>query len=83
MQTKIKKIGNSMGTIIPAAILKKLNLVNGDKINIEEVGGKIVITATKPNCDLNDLIANCDSSAPIPKELEEWDKARPVGNEKW
>ncbi len=83
MQTKIRKIGNSAGTKIPAGLLKKLNLVTGDKIIIEELNGKIVISAAKPKYQLADLIAKCDLSAPMPEELERWDRVRPVGNESW
>ena len=66
MQTSIRKIGNSTGVIIPAALLKKLNLSQGDKITIEENGGKIVISSAKPVYQLKDLIAKCDLSAPMP-----------------
>ncbi|MCL5975385.1 MAG: AbrB/MazE/SpoVT family DNA-binding domain-containing protein [Gammaproteobacteria bacterium] len=83
MQANIRKIGNSEGTIIPAGLLRKLNLATGDKISIEEQDGKIVISASKPKYQLSELIAKCDLSAPMPEELEQWDRASPVGNEEW
>tara|TARA_R110001606_G_scaffold399101_1_gene580731 strand:- start:19032 stop:19283 length:252 start_codon:yes stop_codon:yes gene_type:complete len=83
MQTNIRKIGNSAGAIIPAALLKKLNLSQGDTITIEENGGKIVISNAKPVYQLKDLIAKCDLSAPMPTALQEWDAVEAVGNEKW
>lgn len=83
MLATIRKIGNSEGTIIPAGLLRKLNLATGDKINIEELDGKIVISASKPKYKLADLIVKCELSEPAPKELEQWDKVHPAGNEEW
>ena len=49
MRTKIIKIGNSLGIIIPAKILKKLALREKDEIAIELRGPRLIIesAATK------------------------------------
>ena len=85
MQTLVRKIGNSTGTIIPAALLKKLNLKEGDRVDIKDDGGRIVIVPnrTKPEYTLAELLAKCDESSPMPRELVDWDSTSEVGNEKW
>lgn len=85
MRTTIRKIGNSAGAILPAAILKKLNLSEGDSIEVSEDGKRIVIEPCneKPKYTLSELVAQCDENAPMPKELEEWGNIQPVGREVW
>ena len=85
MQTLVRKIGNSTGTIIPAAILKKLNLKEGDRVDIQDDEGRIVIVPNriKPKFTLTELWAKCDESALMPQELIDWDNTSEAGNEKW
>ncbi|MGX9417486.1 AbrB/MazE/SpoVT family DNA-binding domain-containing protein [Vibrio sp. WJH972] len=47
MRTQIRKIGNSLGNIIPAALIRHLNLEEGTEINVIEQNGKIVIEPIK------------------------------------
>ncbi len=84
MKTNIRKIGNSAGLILPAVILKKLNLSEGDEIQISEKENQIVITPTKikPNkYTLKELLAQCDLNAPMPEVVKEWDDIQPIGRE--
>ena len=83
MKTSIRKIGNSAGMILPAVILKKLNLSEGDEIEISEKGNQIVITPgkIKPKYTLKELLAQCDLNAPMPEIVNEWDNIQPVGRE--
>tara|TARA_R110001592_G_scaffold66617_2_gene204568 strand:+ start:8765 stop:9022 length:258 start_codon:yes stop_codon:yes gene_type:complete len=83
MKTAIRKIGNSSGAIIPSTILKKLNLVEGDIIEITDDGKRIVIEPKqeRPKYSLDELIQACDEKAEIPAELLDWDSAEPVGQE--
>jgi antitoxin ChpS len=85
MKTTIRKIGNSSGTILPAAILKQLKLAEGDDIDVSTSSGSIVLKPLRErhSYTLDELLAECDLSASIPQELKEWDQAKPVGNEVW
>lgn len=86
MQTQIRKIGNSKGTIIPASILHKLNLKEGDSLDIQDDNGQIIIQLLKdkPSYTLDELLARCDMSADvINDDLTAWDNASAVGNESW
>ncbi|CAH0529355.1 AbrB/MazE/SpoVT family DNA-binding domain-containing protein [Vibrio hippocampi] len=47
MRTQVRKIGNSLGNIIPAAFIKQLGLVEGADIDVKTDGGKIIIEPIK------------------------------------
>ena len=83
MKTTIRKIGNSAGAILPAAIREKLHLDEGDSVDIDVQGGKIIISPcqVKPTYTLSELVAQCDESAPYPDELKDWDEDPAVGQE--
>ncbi|WP_151704760.1 AbrB/MazE/SpoVT family DNA-binding domain-containing protein [Nitrincola alkalilacustris] len=83
MRTTIRKIGNSAGVILPAAIREKLHLNEGDSVEIDVQGGQIVIKPckVKPKYKLSELVAQCDENAPYPDKLREWDEAPAVGQE--
>lgn len=43
MMTQVRKIGNSLGSIIPSALIQRFGLVEGTRLNIKELNGMIVI----------------------------------------
>jgi len=43
METVIRKYGNSKGVIIPAALLKELDLDVNEKIDVKTENGRIII----------------------------------------
>lgn len=47
MNTQIKKIGNSKGIIIPAAIIKILKLNESDELKIKVKGNEIILSKVK------------------------------------
>ena len=47
MRTQVRKIGNSLGNIIPAAFIKQLGLVEGADIEVKADGNKIIIEPVK------------------------------------
>ncbi len=83
METSLRNIGNSKGAVIPAQLLKELDIHLGDKLDAKAENGSLVITpkSIKPKYTLDQLLAKCDESAPIPEELTEWDNSPSVGNE--
>lgn len=70
METTIRKIGNSVGAIIP----KKLNAEAGDKYKIVKIGDAFVMTPVRDDLFANeaDWVGFRDS---ITKEEREWDEA--------
>ena len=47
MEARLQKWGNSDGIRIPSNILKSLNLKTNDKVSLEQVDDKIIITKQK------------------------------------
>jgi len=48
MDTQLKKIGNSKGIIIPAAIIKTLGLKDGETFNVEIDQSRIILSKQDP-----------------------------------
>lgn len=82
MKTQIRKIGNSAGTILPAHLLRKLDLAEGDAVEITDDGHRIVITPKRerPTYTLDELLAASDYSDQ-PDDEREWVDAPPAGKE--
>jgi len=70
METTIRKIGNSVGAIIP----KELNAAAGDKYKIVKIGDTLVMTPVRDNLFANksDWIGFRDS---VSQEDRDWDEA--------
>ena len=49
--TNIRKIGNSSGVNLPKEVLEKLNLSDGDKVNIVMTSNGVTLTPYDPNFD--------------------------------
>ncbi|MBF0264843.1 MAG: AbrB/MazE/SpoVT family DNA-binding domain-containing protein [Gammaproteobacteria bacterium] len=83
MKTNIRKIGNSSGLIIPAIILKKMDLSEGDEIEIIEENNRFVLEPVKKTgkYTLNELIAECNEDAAGYIIDEEFSDAANVGKE--
>ena len=47
MRTQVRKIGNSLGNIIPATFIKQLGLIEGADIEVKAEGRKIIIEPVK------------------------------------
>ncbi|MDN3661161.1 AbrB/MazE/SpoVT family DNA-binding domain-containing protein [Vibrio agarivorans] len=47
MRTQVRKIGNSLGNIIPATFIRQLGLVEGADIEVKTEGKKIIIEPVK------------------------------------
>ncbi|TYT74415.1 AbrB/MazE/SpoVT family DNA-binding domain-containing protein [Desulfobotulus mexicanus] len=47
MRTQVRKIGNSLGSIIPASLIRQLNLREGSEIDMKEDGGRIILEPVK------------------------------------
>lgn len=48
METKIRKIGNSLGVTIPKQLIEELHLKSGDKVTIEKKGDNLELTPVDP-----------------------------------
>lgn len=49
METKIRKVGNSLGITLPKQLIEELHLKNGDKLTIEKKGKKFQLIPIDPD----------------------------------
>lgn len=76
---KLTKWGNSLGIRLPQEILKQLGWKEGSKVTLFLKDDSIILSATKPKYNLNDLIKN---SRPE-QQHEEIDWGEALGEENW
>lgn len=84
MQLTVKKWGNSLGVRIPKSIAETGKLRVDQEVNIEAVGGQIIITplAQVKDYSLKELLNDCPSEAlALDEEDRAWLNAEPVGKE--
>lgn len=83
METVIRKYGNSKGVIIPAALLKELNLDVNERIDVKAENGRIIIEPVRqPEYCLDELLAQCSPEAmTLDDEDKAWLNDSPVGKE--
>lgn len=48
MESKIRKVGNSLGVILPKQLIEELHLKTGDKISIERKGSSLELRPVDP-----------------------------------
>ena len=48
MEGKIRKVGNSLGVILPKQLIDELHLKTGDKVSIERKGANLEIRPVDP-----------------------------------
>ena len=77
IEQAIKKLGNSSGVIIPAAIMRELGVEVSDVVALD-----ITPKKKKAGFDIHDLMANTDFDAQCQdEELKEWDVMPVAGRE--
>jgi len=84
MKTILHKWGNSTVVVLPPALIKALDLVAGQPLELQvSSSGQIILSKTRSKYTLEKLIAMCDTTAPKPADLALWDTAKPAGGECW
>ena len=80
MEARLQKWGNSDGIRIPSVILKSLNIKTNDKLNIDQIDNKIVISKPiKSKISLEERFIQYNGEN-LAKDFE-WDEPR--GKEIW
>ncbi|HDS9359422.1 TPA: AbrB/MazE/SpoVT family DNA-binding domain-containing protein [Enterobacter chengduensis] len=83
MRITIKKWGNSAGMVIPGVVMKALGLKPGQSMEAHVTNNQLVLTPVTKQYSLEELLAQCDMSAPEISEQEVWGSAKPAGDEVW
>ena len=84
MEVTIKKWGNSLAARLPKAIVEKGQLNFDQKVDMEVVDGKVVMTPIRQgkSYSLKELLDQCDSAAvALSEEEKEWLHEKPRGRE--
>ena len=80
--TNLRKVGGSVMLAVPPALLDLLQLRVGARVDIGiEDSRLVVIPRTRPRYSLDELLAQCDETAPAAADERAWIDAKPVGNE--
>lgn len=79
--TDLRKVGGSVMLAVPPTLLALLDLEAGAKVDIGiEAGRLVVVPRTGPRYTLDELLAQCDGSAPDAPDRA-WRDSPPVGKE--
>ena len=81
METVLRNFGNSVGLVIPKPMRDALRLEAGQTVQLAASDNGLLIRRTVRRYSLDELLAQCDPSAPMPPEVEQWQDVAPVGRE--
>ena len=80
--TNLRKVGGSVMLALPPAILDMLHLHAGVTVGLAVDHGRLVVEPTpRPRYSLDELLAQCDASAEVSAEDQDWLDSKPVGSE--
>jgi len=80
--TSLRKVGGSVMLAVPPALLDILHLRVGAKVGLTVGNGCLVVEPSVcSRYTLDELLAQCDSSAELTAQEREWLDAPTVGNE--
>jgi antitoxin ChpS len=82
LTTTLRKVGGSVMMAVPSAVLDLMHLQAGAKVALAVDGERLVVEpATKPRYTLEELLAQCDASAPVAEEDRAWFDSPPAWRE--
>ena len=80
--THLRKVGGSIMLAVPRAILDLLHLEAGTVVGVGVDGGRLVVEPRqRRRYSLEELLEECDPTAPLTSEDRQWLDVPPVGNE--
>lgn len=83
MELSIQKWGNSAAVRLPTELLGMLKVSLGDKLAVDVRPDGVFLKAKRPTFTLDDLVAQCDVTAPEPADMAAWSHVKPAGREAW
>ncbi len=80
--TSLRKVGGSIMMAVPPAFLDMLHMKAGSTVGIAVDHGRLVVEPQlRPRYTLDELLAQCDTSAQMSAEDHAWLDSSPVGSE--
>ncbi|MBS4098637.1 MAG: AbrB/MazE/SpoVT family DNA-binding domain-containing protein [Sulfuricella sp.] len=83
METTLRNFGNSIGLVIPKLVRESLHLSAGQTVTLEQTENGLLIKPIARKYTLDELLAQCDPSAPMPDDVAAWQEMADEGREKW
>ena len=80
--SNLRKVGGSVMLAVPPAILDMVQLQSGSTVNLMVEDGRLMVSPEhRKRYSMQELLAQCDTSAALPAENDGWTDAAPVGKE--
>ncbi len=80
--TNLRRVGGSVMLAVPPALLDLLGLRAGTRVDIGIENGRLIVAPkARPSYSLDELLAQCDETAPADEDDRAWLEAGPIGNE--
>ncbi|NWO09122.1 AbrB/MazE/SpoVT family DNA-binding domain-containing protein [Chromohalobacter salexigens] len=79
--TNLHRVGGSVMMSVPRTLLDQLDLHAGSQVEIEIDHGRLIVKPVKPLYSLEELLAQCDTTADMSASEREWLNAAPIGRE--
>lgn len=80
--SNLRKVGGSVMLAVPPAILEMLQIESGSSVHMAVECGRLVIEpGVRKKYSLQELLAQCDTSAPISGEDGTWTASSATGRE--
>ena len=78
----LRKVGGSVMLAVPPAILEMLRMESGSSVSMAVESGRLVIEpSARKKYSLQELLAQCDASAPLSEEDAAWTASLARGGE--
>ena len=80
--TNLRRVGGSVMLAVPPPLLELLKLQAGARVDVGIEDGRLIVAPrTRPRYSLDELLAQCDETAPADDGDRDWLEAEPIGNE--
>ena len=78
----LRQVGGSVMLAVPPALLDLLEVRSGSTVDLDIDGGRLIVVPRRsPSYSLEDLIAQCDPTAPPDDEDRAWIDGAALGEE--
>lgn len=78
----LRQVGGSVMLAVPPALLDVLEVRSGSTVDLDVDGGRLIVAPRRtPRYTLEDLIAQCDRTAPPDDEDRAWIEGAALGKE--
>ena len=79
--SNLRRVGGSVMLAVPPAILEMLQMESGSAVSMAVESGRLIIEPSVKKYSLQELLAQCDASAPISSEDGAWTASTAAGRE--